>query len=100
MLGNVRSLRLGLLIVGLFSCGLDVGAQVEPSGGSRRFPDVSGNPLYGPGGVYTRIPARDEFGRDQLAMFRAWNPDPAGNHAANLRAIRPALARVVREAQA
>lgn len=33
-------------------------------------------------------------------MFRAWNPDPVGNHEANLRAIQPALARVVRKAQA
>jgi hypothetical protein len=61
---------------------------------------MSGNPLYGLGGVYARIPARDEFGRDQLAMFRAWNPSPVENHAANLRAIHPALAHVVRKAQA
>lgn len=33
-------------------------------------------------------------------MFRAWNPDPVGQHEANLRAIQPALARVVRRAQA
>ena len=54
----------------------------------------------GPGGVYANIPPRDEHGRDQLAMFRAWNPDPVGHHQANLRAISPALARVIRKVQA
>ena len=49
--------------------------------------DVAGNPLHGPGGVYARIPERDEFGRDQLAMFRTWNPDPVTNNEANLRAM-------------
>lgn len=33
-------------------------------------------------------------------MFRAWNPNPLANHEANLRAIQPALAKVVRKAQA
>jgi len=33
-------------------------------------------------------------------MFRAWNPDPVGNHEANLRALNPALAHVVRKAKA
>jgi peptidoglycan LD-endopeptidase CwlK len=32
-------------------------------------------------------------------MFRAWNPDPVGNHEANLRALNPQLANVVRGAQ-
>jgi hypothetical protein len=50
--------------------------------------------------VYAKIPARDEFGRDQLAMFRVWNPDPVGRHEANLRAITPMLTKVVRKTQA
>ncbi|HEX2554740.1 MAG TPA: M15 family metallopeptidase [Microvirga sp.] len=54
----------------------------------------------GPGGVYANIPPRDEFGRDQLAMFREWNPDPIGRHQANLQAIDPALAAVVRKVEA
>ncbi|HZH10638.1 MAG TPA: M15 family metallopeptidase [Microvirga sp.] len=33
-------------------------------------------------------------------MFRTWNPDPVGNHEANLRTLHPLLARVVRKAQA
>jgi hypothetical protein len=61
-----------------------------------------GNPGngVGPRGVYARIPARDEFGRDQLAMFRLWNPDPVGSHDANLSALDARLAAVVRKAQA
>ena len=86
--------------IALLGYGLDGGSQARPGSGSRASPDVSANPLNGPGGVYAKIPARDEFGRDQLAMFRAWNPDPVGNHEANLRALNPALARVVRTAQA
>jgi len=54
----------------------------------------------GAAGVYDRIPIRDELGRDQIPMFRAWNPDPVGNHDANLRALAPVLARIVRGAQA
>jgi peptidoglycan LD-endopeptidase CwlK len=100
MLRNVRSLHLGLLIVALFASGPPAGAQGQAGHRSRSSPNVVGNPQYGPGGVYARIPARDEFGRDQLGMFRAWNPDPIGNHEANLRATNPALARVVRKAQA
>lgn len=86
--------------IALLGSGLDGGSQAGPGSGSRASPDVSANPFNGPGGVYAKIPARDEFGRDQLAMFRAWNPDPVGNHEANLRALNPALARVVRTAQA
>ena len=50
--------------------------------------------------AYARVPARDEFGRDQHAMFRIWNRDPVGLHAANLAALHPRLAAVVRKAQA
>jgi hypothetical protein len=52
------------------------------------------------GGVYGRIPVKDELGRDQRAMFRTWNPDPVQNHMSNLKALDPALAKVVRKAQA
>jgi hypothetical protein len=99
MLGHVRFLRLGLLGIALFGFGLDSGAQGQPGSRLRATPNVAEDPRYGPGGVYARIPARDEFGRDQLAMFRGWNPDPVGNHQANLRALHPALAKVVRKAQ-
>lgn len=54
---------------------------------------------FGPGGVYARIPPRDEFGRDQLAMFLHWNPDPVGRHRSNLRLLHPSLAAVVRRTQ-
>ena len=33
-------------------------------------------------------------------MFRTWNPDPVGNHDANIRALNPLLARVIRKTQA
>lgn len=101
MLGNARGLRLGLLGIALFCCGLHGEAHGQPGNGWWASPAVFGHPLpYGPGGVYARIPAKDEFGRDQLAMFREWNPDPLANHEANLRALHPTLAKVVRKAQA
>ncbi|HEY5793641.1 MAG TPA: M15 family metallopeptidase [Bosea sp. (in: a-proteobacteria)] len=50
--------------------------------------------------VYALIPPYDEFGRDQISMFLAWNPDPVGNHQANLRSLAPVLARMVLDAQA
>ncbi|EIM27182.1 M15 family metallopeptidase [Microvirga lotononidis] len=77
----------------------DAWAQVEPAGDPQGLPNVINSSLYGPGGVYAKIPARDDLGRDQLVMFRAWNPDPVGSHEANLRALNPALASVVRRAQ-
>jgi cell wall-associated NlpC family hydrolase len=49
--------------------------------------------------VYGNIPEIDDRGREQRPMFRLWNPDPIGNHEANLRTINPRLAAVVRKAQ-
>ena len=89
---NSRSYRLGPLAIAICCFAANAGAQTIPQGLDGR--------LYGPGGVYAKIPARDEFGRDQLAMFREWNPDPVGNNEANLRALNPALARVIAKAQA
>ena len=60
----------------------------------------STGPSAGPGDVYANIPVRDDRGRDQIAMFRAWNPDPIGRHEVNLGALNPLLARVIRKAQA
>jgi len=93
-----RPLRLGLLAIALLGSGWGSGAHGQARTGVPATADVAAP--YGPGGVYARIPAVDEYGRDQLAMFRAWNPDPVGHHDANLRAIQPALARVVRRARA
>jgi peptidoglycan LD-endopeptidase CwlK len=89
-------LRLGL-VVACYGLVPDALAKHKPGA---RSPAVSNSPRSGPGDVYANIPDRDEFGRDQLAMFRAWNSDPVGNHAANLKAINPALAKVIRKAQA
>ncbi|MBZ6079040.1 M15 family metallopeptidase [Microvirga puerhi] len=100
MTRNLRFLHLGLPIVVLIGFGSDAAAQGATGIGSRSPPAIAANLLSGPGGVYAKIPARDEYGRDQLAMFRAWNPDPVGNHEANLRSLDPALANVVRKAQA
>lgn len=55
---------------------------------------------FGPNGVYAAIPPVDDRGRDQLSMFRAWNPDPLGNHARHLATVRPELAATVRKALA
>ncbi|WP_210381551.1 hypothetical protein, partial [Microvirga zambiensis] len=79
-----RTLLLCLWVLGIALLGSSLGGgpQAGPGSGSPASPDVSANPFNGPGGVYAKIPARDEFGRDQLAMFRAWNPDPLGNHEA------------------
>ena len=54
----------------------------------------------GPASVYARIPERDDRGRVQRPMFQAWNPDPVGNHDANLMSLNPVLAGVIRQAQA
>lgn len=60
-----------------------------------------GEPATSPAsGIYARIPIHDEFRREQIPMFRAWNPDPVGRHAANLRALDPGLAMIVVKAQA
>jgi peptidoglycan LD-endopeptidase CwlK len=88
-----------LLIAALVGFGPDAGVQAEPSAGSRTPPSISADRLDRPGSVYARIPARDEYGRDQLAMFRVWNSDPVRNHTANLQSLSPALAKVVRKAQ-
>ncbi|WP_262269811.1 M15 family metallopeptidase [Microvirga yunnanensis] len=100
MLRQVHSLSAGFLILLLVSAGPDARAQVRLGGGTERPPGARLDPILGPGGVYARIPARDDRGRDQLAMFRAWNPDPVGQHEANVRALNPALARVILKAQA
>jgi hypothetical protein len=71
MLGNARSIRHGLLIVGLCRFGLDAEDQDQPDGKPRTFPDGCGKPCYEPNGIYARMPARGDYGRDQLAMFLA-----------------------------
>jgi hypothetical protein len=91
-----RLWRLGLaaaLVLGAANGGLAAGAP------AKQRQAASGSP-YGPGDVYAKIPPKDEYGRDQLAMFRAWNPDPLGNDAANLAAVDPLLARTIRRARA
>ena len=100
MLRYLRFFRFRLLWVTLVSFVLHAGVHAEPCGPPSRPLKASDWGLDGPCGVYATIPAQDEYGRDQLAMFRRWNPDPVGNHEANLRAIHPALAQVVRKAKA
>ncbi|MET0530726.1 MAG: M15 family metallopeptidase [Microvirga sp.] len=95
-----RSLRLGLVIVASFSLALETGAKDQTGSVPGRSQEASKSTLYGPSDVYQNIPERDELGRDQLAMFREWNPDPLGNHEENLKAIHPLLAKVVRKAEA
>jgi peptidoglycan LD-endopeptidase CwlK len=95
-----RFLHIGLLIITPICLGSSAAAQHEPSADPGRVPDRPSQLVHGPASVYAKIPARDEFGRDQLSMFRVWNPDPVGNHEANLQSIHPVLARVVRKAQA
>ncbi len=92
-------LRLGLLFAASVSLVLSALAKVK-SAYPPRFPLASNSPFSGRDDVYANIPEKDEFGRDQLAMFRQWNPDPVGLHEANLKAINPMLAKVVRRAKA
>jgi peptidoglycan LD-endopeptidase CwlK len=99
MTRHQRFLRLGLLVLALTYLGPKAAAQDEQAAGPKRVADHPSRLIYGPAGVYAKIPARDEFGRDQLAMFRVWNPDPLGQHEANLQAITPALAELVRRTQ-
>lgn len=81
--------------------GLAQEASASAAAADRRgIADAHRWPSYGPGDVYANVPETDDRGRDQIAMFRAWNPDPVGSHEANLAAINPVLARVVRKAQA
>lgn len=78
-----------------------IGAAARRTRPSPEIPAVPASvEAHGPNGVYANIPERDDRGRDQLAMFRAWNPDPIGNHERNLAAVKPALAAVVRKAEA
>ena len=94
------SRRLGLLMVAFVILAFDALANEGSSMAQRGSPDITNSRLYGPGDVYANIPVKDEFGRDQLAMFRMWNPDPVAYHEANLEALNPLLAKVVRKAQA
>jgi peptidoglycan L-alanyl-D-glutamate endopeptidase CwlK len=100
MMKRIRSLWLGVSTIVLLIVSLAAEAGSGPKVAPERSQVPSSELFCGPEGVYAKIPARDEFGRDQLAMFRAWNPDPVGNHQANLRTIHPLLARVVRKTQA
>jgi peptidoglycan L-alanyl-D-glutamate endopeptidase CwlK len=79
-----RLMRISVLLMGLVLASASLG-QPNSNRASR---------------VYDRIPVYDEHGREQIPMFRAWNPDPVGNHPTNLRVLEPTLARIVRRAQA
>jgi peptidoglycan LD-endopeptidase CwlK len=96
----LRSLPVALLILTFFSpIPRSVAKDAFAAVGSRPA-EASTGPIDGPGDVYANIPQKDDRGRDQIAMFRAWNPDPVGNHEANLKALNPLLARVIRKTQA
>ena len=71
------SRRLGLLMVAFVILAFDALANEGSSMALRGSPDVTNSRLYGPGDVYANIPVKDEFGRDQLAMFRTWHPELA-----------------------
>jgi peptidoglycan L-alanyl-D-glutamate endopeptidase CwlK len=94
-----RGLPMAMLLVGSLGIAPEGFAKDAFAAASSAAPDVP-HRLSGPDDVYANIPPRDDRGRDQIAMFREWNPDPKGNHEANLRAISPSLARVIRKAQA
>lgn len=95
-----RSLLLCLIVAAFVGLAGPVLAQ-DGSGVAASGPVKAANDTpVGSDDVYANIPAKDEYGRDQLAMFRDWNPDPLGSHAANLELINPSLADVIRTAQA
>jgi peptidoglycan L-alanyl-D-glutamate endopeptidase CwlK len=89
----VRSRQFGLLVLVFFGTLPRAAAKDAFATGGSRIAD-------GARDVYARIPPKDDLGRDQIAMFRVWNPDPIGNHEANLKALDPSLVRVIRKAQA
>jgi peptidoglycan LD-endopeptidase CwlK len=89
----LRSLHFGLLILLFFG-------TVSRTAAKDAFAAVGSGTLDGVRDVYARIPPTDDLGRDQISMFRAWNPDPIGNHEANLKALDPSLARVIRKTEA
>lgn len=76
-------------------------AAVNRMAGGQPVQVASLDPSIGLPGAdpYSLIPATDTRGEDQRAKFRQWNSDPAGNNAANMAGIDPALAGVVKRAQ-
>lgn len=67
-------------------------------GGEAPVPSPPSGPLaYDP---YANIPDTDGTGAaGQKAKFLQWNPDPLGNHEANLKQLQPSLGNVIRRAQ-
>ena len=65
-----RSLRLVLLVLAFAGLVSEVPAKDGSSIAASGAPDLTNSRLYGPGDVYANIPVKDEYGRDQLAMFR------------------------------
>ncbi|AZO09715.1 hypothetical protein EJ074_11835 [Mesorhizobium sp. M3A.F.Ca.ET.080.04.2.1] len=49
--------------------------------------------------AYSKIPAKDDRGEDQIGKFMRWNSDPVANHEANLAQLKPNLQSVIRRAQ-
>lgn len=49
--------------------------------------------------AYSKLPAVDDRGEDQIAKFKEWNSDPVGNHEANLSKLQPTLQSVIKRAQ-
>jgi muramidase (phage lysozyme) len=88
--GTYRGQRVGTSVGGLKNTLRQVQvASLDPSAG---FPkDIPR--------AYSKIPATDDRGEDQIAKFLEWNPDPVGNHEANLATLPPQLQDVVRRAQ-
>ena len=101
MVQIISRIALGSLAAIILTLPLNASAKNTPGPRASRLAAASVSTLlHGLDDVYANIPERDEFGRDQLAMFRQWNPDPVGHHAENLSAINPRLAEVVRKALA
>src|SRR5215212_5276082 len=99
MVLRTGSIAFGLVTVMLVGHFSTAWARGGPNGPSRAPSGTPPSEIYGPGEVYARVPARDEYGRDQLAMFRAWSPDPVGHHEASLKTLDSGLAAVIRKAQ-
>lgn len=71
--------------------------QPQPAGGQVLPPP---RPATSSPDVYSLIPDEDEAGRaGQVEKFKAWNPDPIGNHERNLSSVKPQLQDVIRKAQ-
>lgn len=93
--GNYKGQRAGVGVTGM----LDTLGQVRGGGTQVASLDPSSGFEQDIPPAYAKIPAVDGKGEDQIAKFKEWNPDPVGNHSANLAQLKPDLQSVITRAK-